>query len=169
MSKPEVVRCPDGHFRRAIYSVGPFIVDYPEKVYLAAIVQGWCPKYVYGSDHSVFDSIYWQLSRCLAPNTNLDEIDAPRFRELSHALQEDFEDDEDLLLDAEGIASGVMVCLISPLLVVLIIQAIAAVHEPLSSCRHTSSPFTRPLAPVDQGHIQGSHCHLGVRLNQGEL
>jgi hypothetical protein len=46
MSTPEVVKCPDGHFRRAIYGLGPYIADYPEQVWLAAIVQGWCPKYV---------------------------------------------------------------------------------------------------------------------------
>ncbi|KAJ3529105.1 hypothetical protein NMY22_g9137 [Coprinellus aureogranulatus] len=44
MSKPEIVRCPDGHFRRAIYSIGPVIADYPEQVWLTGIVQGWCPK-----------------------------------------------------------------------------------------------------------------------------
>lgn len=44
MSAPEIVRCPDGHFRRAIYSIGPVIADYPEQVWLSAIVQGWCPK-----------------------------------------------------------------------------------------------------------------------------
>lgn len=45
MTVPEVVRCPDGHFRRAIYSIGPYIADYPEQVWLASIVQNWCPKY----------------------------------------------------------------------------------------------------------------------------
>ncbi|KAH9996976.1 hypothetical protein BJV74DRAFT_794985 [Russula compacta] len=44
MTTPEVVRCPDGHFRRAIYGLGPYIADYPKQVWLAAIVQGWCPK-----------------------------------------------------------------------------------------------------------------------------
>lgn len=44
MTVPEVVRCPDGHFRRAIYTLGPYIADYPEQVWLAGIVQGWCPK-----------------------------------------------------------------------------------------------------------------------------
>ncbi|KAI0245200.1 hypothetical protein BJV78DRAFT_1277494 [Lactifluus subvellereus] len=44
MTTPDVVRCPDGHFRRAIYGLGPYIADYPEQVWLAAIVQGWCPK-----------------------------------------------------------------------------------------------------------------------------
>ncbi|EKM77823.1 hypothetical protein AGABI1DRAFT_101528 [Agaricus bisporus var. burnettii JB137-S8] len=46
MTSPEIVRCPDGHFRRAIYSLGPYIADYPEQVWLAGVVQGWCPKYV---------------------------------------------------------------------------------------------------------------------------
>lgn len=46
MTKPEVVRCPDRHLRRAVYSIGPVIADYPEQVWLSGIVQGWCPKYV---------------------------------------------------------------------------------------------------------------------------
>ncbi|KAH9978484.1 hypothetical protein BJV77DRAFT_1062733 [Russula vinacea] len=44
MSTPEVVKCPDGHFRRAVYGLGPYIADYPEQVWLSGIVQGWCPK-----------------------------------------------------------------------------------------------------------------------------
>jgi hypothetical protein len=44
MSKAEVVRCPDGHFRRAIYGLGPYIADYPEQVLVACIVQNWCVK-----------------------------------------------------------------------------------------------------------------------------
>ncbi|OCH84992.1 hypothetical protein OBBRIDRAFT_706114, partial [Obba rivulosa] len=46
ITKPEVVRCPDGHFRKAIFGIGLYIADYPEQVLLACIVQGWCPKYV---------------------------------------------------------------------------------------------------------------------------
>ena len=44
MEKSDVVMCPDGHFRRAIYGLGPYIADYPEQVLLATIVQGWCPR-----------------------------------------------------------------------------------------------------------------------------
>ncbi|KAF8161663.1 hypothetical protein B0H34DRAFT_782033 [Crassisporium funariophilum] len=44
MTVPDIVRCPDGHFRRVIYSLGPYIADYPEQVWIAGIVQGWCPK-----------------------------------------------------------------------------------------------------------------------------
>lgn len=47
MTTPEVALCPDGHFRRVIYSLGPYIADYPEQVLLVGIVQGWCPKYIY--------------------------------------------------------------------------------------------------------------------------
>ena len=43
MTTPEVARCPDGHFRRVIFSLGPYIADYPEQVWLAGIVQYWCP------------------------------------------------------------------------------------------------------------------------------
>ncbi|KAK7462238.1 hypothetical protein VKT23_007843 [Stygiomarasmius scandens] len=44
MTSYEVVKCPDDHFRRAIYEIGPYIADYPEQVLLAGIVQNWCPK-----------------------------------------------------------------------------------------------------------------------------
>ena len=44
MTTPEILRCPDGHFRRAVYGIGPYIADYPEQALLACIVQNWCPK-----------------------------------------------------------------------------------------------------------------------------
>ncbi|EDR05785.1 uncharacterized protein LACBIDRAFT_302506 [Laccaria bicolor S238N-H82] len=44
MIKPVVCHCPDGHFRRVIYDLAAYIADYPEQVYLARIVQNWCPK-----------------------------------------------------------------------------------------------------------------------------
>ncbi|KAJ7719182.1 hypothetical protein DFH07DRAFT_872339 [Mycena maculata] len=44
MMTPEVVQCPDRHFRWVIYGLGPYIADYPEQVWLTAIVQNWCPK-----------------------------------------------------------------------------------------------------------------------------
>lgn len=43
MTMPEVTKCPDGHFRRVIYDLGPYIVDYPEQVLAMCIVQNWCP------------------------------------------------------------------------------------------------------------------------------
>ncbi|GBE88358.1 hypothetical protein SCP_1301730 [Sparassis crispa] len=59
MTTPEVTRCADGHFRRVIYGLGPYIADYPEQALLACIVQGWCPK-------------------CTAKNTDLDGDGAGR-------------------------------------------------------------------------------------------
>jgi hypothetical protein len=44
MEAYKVVKCPDGHFRRAIFGLGPYIADYPEQVWLAGIVSNWCPK-----------------------------------------------------------------------------------------------------------------------------
>uniref|UniRef100_D8QGA0 C2H2-type domain-containing protein n=1 Tax=Schizophyllum commune (strain H4-8 / FGSC 9210) TaxID=578458 RepID=D8QGA0_SCHCM len=44
MKTPEIVRYGDGHYRKTIYGIGPYIADYPEQVLLACIVQGWCPR-----------------------------------------------------------------------------------------------------------------------------
>ncbi|RDX41934.1 hypothetical protein OH76DRAFT_1475557 [Lentinus brumalis] len=43
MTTPEVVRCPDAHFRKAIWSFAAYIADYMEQVVISCIVQGWCP------------------------------------------------------------------------------------------------------------------------------
>ncbi len=44
MSTPHVLQCPDGHYRRAIFELGPCIADYPEQVFLSGVVSGWCPR-----------------------------------------------------------------------------------------------------------------------------
>lgn len=44
MTDPMVVKCADGHFRKAVFGLGPYIADYPEQCILASIVQGWCPR-----------------------------------------------------------------------------------------------------------------------------
>ncbi len=50
MTIPEIMRCPDVHYRKIVFELSPFITDYPEQVMLAGIVQGWCPKYAnYGA------------------------------------------------------------------------------------------------------------------------
>ncbi|KAJ6517770.1 hypothetical protein DFH09DRAFT_1251301 [Mycena vulgaris] len=51
METHDIVKCPDGHFRRVVYGIGPYIADYPEQVWLAAIVQNWCPKCDAHPDH----------------------------------------------------------------------------------------------------------------------
>ena len=47
MTQPEVAKFPDGHFRRLIWGIGPYIADYPEQVLLTCIVQGWCARYIF--------------------------------------------------------------------------------------------------------------------------
>ncbi|KAI0351062.1 hypothetical protein OH77DRAFT_1506733 [Trametes cingulata] len=87
MSTPHVMRCPDGHFRRAIFELGPFIADYPEQVYLSGVVSGWCP-------------------RCLAlPDGTFLEGD-PRFREHTEALKEAYSMED--LWDAFGLNGDVL-------------------------------------------------------------
>lgn len=46
MMKPRVTKFGDGHYRRVIYGLGPYIADYPEQVLLACVVNDWCPRYV---------------------------------------------------------------------------------------------------------------------------
>ncbi|KAI0682814.1 hypothetical protein C8T65DRAFT_713697 [Cerioporus squamosus] len=67
MTTPHVLRCPDGHYRRAMFEIGPFIADHPEQVYLSGVVYGWCPK-------------------CLALPDELSHIGDPRFRALTDHL-----------------------------------------------------------------------------------
>ncbi|KAN0124616.1 hypothetical protein V8E53_001577 [Lactarius tabidus] len=44
MTAPELVRFGDGHYRRVVYGLGPYIADYEEQVLLSCIVRGWCGK-----------------------------------------------------------------------------------------------------------------------------
>ncbi|EAU82306.2 hypothetical protein CC1G_08918 [Coprinopsis cinerea okayama7 len=54
-----VLKCPDGHYRRAIFGLGPYIADYPEQIWLSGVVSNWCP-------------------RCTAPSGQLDDVpDSP--------------------------------------------------------------------------------------------
>ncbi|KAG1863475.1 hypothetical protein C8R48DRAFT_602511 [Suillus tomentosus] len=67
MTTYEVVRCGDGHFRRVIYSLGPYIADYEEQLVLSCVVKHWCPK-------------------CIAVRTNLDGGGIYRTREFTDFL-----------------------------------------------------------------------------------
>ncbi|KAI0067055.1 hypothetical protein BV25DRAFT_1912390 [Artomyces pyxidatus] len=84
MTTPVVLRCPDGHFRRTIFTLGPFIADYPEQVFLASIVSGWCPK-------------------CFASRDSLESIGKRRTREYTAELIESF--DSDVLWDGFGVVT----------------------------------------------------------------
>lgn len=69
---------PDGHFRRVIFKLGPYIADYPEQVLLACVLQGWCARYVHLTAHPLSIQIY---DRCLSPPSNLDAITGDRCRQ----------------------------------------------------------------------------------------
>ncbi|KAG1844111.1 hypothetical protein C8R48DRAFT_750903 [Suillus tomentosus] len=77
MTSPEVVRFGDGHYRRVIYGLGPYIADYEEQVLLACIVRNWCPKCL------------MLFYRCVANCVNLDEDVLPRTREYTETLVEE--------------------------------------------------------------------------------
>ncbi|KAK0433929.1 uncharacterized protein EV420DRAFT_1282903 [Desarmillaria tabescens] len=89
MTMPVVRQCPDGHYRRVIYDLGPYIADYPEQVLLAGIVQGWCVK-------------------CTSPAANLDDPGERRSRKLTEVLLEAFADDGDVLWDNYGIDEDIL-------------------------------------------------------------
>ena len=109
MTTSEVVKCPDGHFHCAIYGLGPYITDYPEQVWLVAVVQGWCPKY--GPDF-FFGSApnNHQPVRC---DAHLNDLDAEDTQWQSHQKIEflitNF--DPGVLWDDFGVCSNIVVCL----------------------------------------------------------
>ena len=88
MTKPEVIRYGDGHYRQTLFGLGPYIADYPEQALLCCIVQGWCPK-------------------CTAKNDDLDGTRGRRTHALTEAAMGIF--DKKALWNDYGIVSGIMV------------------------------------------------------------
>ncbi|KAG1830283.1 hypothetical protein F4604DRAFT_1887434 [Suillus subluteus] len=82
MTTYEVVRCGDGHFRRIIYSLGPYIADYEEQLVLSCVVKHWCPK-------------------CIAVHTDLDSGGIYRRREHTDFLIDELH--TDILWDEYGL------------------------------------------------------------------
>src|SRR6266849_1250531 len=74
MMVPELVQCPDGHFHYAIYSIEPYIADYPEQVWLTGTVQNWCPKYAICHFHFHSSCSNILLCRCDAWPGSLDNF-----------------------------------------------------------------------------------------------
>ena len=134
MTTPEVVRFPDGHFRKVIYGLGPYIADYPEQALLACIVQGWCPKYVMElllTACMITDKPF----RCTAPANDLDSGQHVR-RSQAHAelLVEEFE--LGMLWDEYGLVGDVVVCF-SPLYFMLSDCCLfSAIHQWFSPSRY---------------------------------
>jgi hypothetical protein len=71
MTVPEVVCFPDGHYRKVVYGLSPYISDYPEQALLVCIVQGWCAKYVSFYLTRCTLTCLFQV-RCIAPASDLD-------------------------------------------------------------------------------------------------
>ncbi|KAF9035695.1 hypothetical protein BDZ89DRAFT_1130310 [Hymenopellis radicata] len=87
MTTLEIVRYADGHYRRTIYGLGPYIGDYPEQVLLACCVQGWC-------------------TRCTAHRDNLDGPGGRRTHEHTKAAFESMSPKQ--LWDEYGIVHGIL-------------------------------------------------------------
>ncbi|KAH9071088.1 hypothetical protein EDB83DRAFT_2221410 [Lactarius deliciosus] len=87
MTIPELVRFGDGHYRRVVYGLGPYIADYEEQVLLACIVRGWCAK-------------------CMAFPDNLDAGGSLRTREHLDTLFE--ETTPGIMWDQYGVAGDTM-------------------------------------------------------------
>lgn len=107
MKTPTVLRCPDGHYRRAIFCLGPYIADYPEQAILCGIVQGWCPRcaiIVLTFHYAPYQCTY----RCQAHREDLDGGDTtPRAQQLTSLLGSLY--NETILHDEYGIHEDVIV------------------------------------------------------------
>lgn len=156
MTSPEVIRCPDGHFRRAVYGLGPFIADYPEQVWLAGVVQGWCPKYVL---YSYYDSVnFSSVNRCNAPPDNLDHPNSHRrTHEKTDLLIISW--DPGTLWSDFGICANVVVS--GPhWFGSVVLKTFVAIHSQISSGRHPRALDARFAASGNQRHVQGPHRYV---------
>ena len=112
MTSPKIVHCPDGHYHRAIFSLGPYIADYPEQCLLMSIVQGWCPWYINNSCYIRLAHSLFYLLRCTAPKKDIDGSWHIQCSEThSELLCETLEIDE--LWDDYGIIGQVKVIILS--------------------------------------------------------
>lgn len=115
MTIPEVVRCPDGRSRRAIYGIGPYIADYPEQALLACIVQGWCPKCVFWHACILpFKNDLFFMPRCTSRPEKLDERSPRRCREHWETIVDAFK--LGTLWDEYGVVGDIVVRLYFSLL-----------------------------------------------------
>jgi len=112
MSIPEIVLCPDGHFRFIIWGLGPYIADYPEQVLITCIVQGWCPRYVpIISDSDLYVIDVFVYNRCRAPSGRLDnEEDTYERRSREHTDFLCTKCELGVLYDNYGIIGDIIVC-----------------------------------------------------------
>ncbi|KAJ3477295.1 hypothetical protein NLI96_g10564 [Meripilus lineatus] len=134
MTVPHVMKCPDRHFRRVIFELGPFIADYPEQVVLTGIVNRWCPK-------------------CFASSKDLQACGQPRFRAFTDVLLES--EDDDVLWDALGIDPDIQVYIpaITGHVPDTVVQCVASFMDFCYLIRrpsHTTSDFTQMQHALDR-------------------
>ncbi len=110
MTTPVVRQCPDGHYRRVIFDIGPFIADYPEQVLLARDCSRVVPKVcflafgVIECQH-LYSLFLW--SRCSSLPDTLDIPSVPRRQELTDELLQVFNGKD--LWDMYGIDDDLIV------------------------------------------------------------
>ena len=105
MSTPTVYRCPDGHFRRIAFGIGPFIADYPEQAMQVGIKQGWCPRLISFFHYKRFKMTI-ALLRCTALPADIDGAAGIRQHGLTDALLDTFS--SKLLWDEYGIDAEII-------------------------------------------------------------
>ncbi|TFY53155.1 hypothetical protein EVJ58_g9608 [Rhodofomes roseus] len=123
MRKPDILKCWGRHYRRAIYGLGPNLLDYPEQALSAGVVYGWCIT-------------------CPGDHKNLDEglSQGRRTREHRELLINSL--DEKTLCDDYGIISDIIASSASP-----------HVSSPLPACQgltvHSLSVMTSHVLTGD--------------------
>ncbi len=81
MTTPEIVCYANGHYRRTIYGLGPYIGDYPKQVLLACCVQGWCARYVSRFAIMIFQIVIiavWRIATILMDQVVVARMNIPR-------------------------------------------------------------------------------------------
>ncbi|KAJ7846477.1 hypothetical protein B0H14DRAFT_3454337 [Mycena olivaceomarginata] len=56
MMTPDIVCCPDGHFRCVIYGIGPYIADYPEQTKIDLLITSFDPGILW-DDYGIHNNI----------------------------------------------------------------------------------------------------------------
>ena len=105
MTTPDVVRCPDQHFRRVLYGLGPHISDYPEQVAISWILTNWCATWV--GSFLLFVNVRLNPQSCHAPPHALDS--PSRLRTADHTAVLLSMHPEDTLREKYGIAPNAKV------------------------------------------------------------
>ncbi|KAH9174065.1 hypothetical protein EDB89DRAFT_2113711 [Lactarius sanguifluus] len=128
MTTPVVRRCPDGHYRRVVFDIGPFIADYPEQIMLAGVVQGWC-------------------ARCTAQARNLDGDGGRRTSSFSSAeLWDTYGIDDDIIPFTNDFPRADICESLSPDLLHQIIKGSFKDHLVKWTCKYIATVYTKSRA-----------------------